>query len=75
MERDLTPPPKEENIRKMATILGQDPDNVLALAGKVSSDMFAIIKNNPSIAQFLRAHPNVTGEQLEAISHKDSKST
>jgi len=32
------PPPVEEKVRKIAEIIGHDPDELLALAGRVASD-------------------------------------
>ncbi|MCF8056163.1 MAG: helix-turn-helix domain-containing protein [Desulfocapsa sp.] len=37
VERGETPPPSEAKIQLLATELGEDPDMLLALAGKVSS--------------------------------------
>jgi HTH-type transcriptional regulator, competence development regulator len=47
VERGLVPPPSEATIVRLATDLGEDPDMLLALAGKVSSDLQAIILRRP----------------------------
>jgi HTH-type transcriptional regulator, competence development regulator len=48
-------PPKEENIKKMAIILGIDQDELLARAGKISSDLQEIISTKPALyASLLR---------------------
>jgi len=47
VERGLVPPPSEATIVKLAADLGEDPDMLLALAGKVSSDLQAIILRRP----------------------------
>jgi transcriptional regulator with XRE-family HTH domain len=47
VERGLVPPPSEATIVRLATDLGEDPDVLLALAGKVSSDLQAIILRRP----------------------------
>jgi transcriptional regulator with XRE-family HTH domain len=60
IERNEVAPPSEEKVRALAEDLGEDPDVLLALAGKVSSDLLAII----------RARPEVFGElirQLKAV--------
>jgi len=50
--------PKEEKIAALARELGENPDVLLALAGKVSSRLLAIIRRRPQMfAQLL--------EQLE----------
>src|SRR4029450_11804700 len=40
-------PPAEDKVRKIAEIIGRDADELLALAGKVSSDLSEIIKKRP----------------------------
>ena len=47
VERDEFPPPGEETVKKFALALNQNPDELLALAGKVSSDLPAIIQQRP----------------------------
>jgi transcriptional regulator with XRE-family HTH domain len=55
IERDEQPPPSEESIRAIATVLGEDPDVLLALAGKVSADLQRIIRSRPRLfADLLR---------------------
>lgn len=39
VERDEFAPPAEEKVKAIAKILGRDPDELLALAGRVSSDI------------------------------------
>jgi transcriptional regulator with XRE-family HTH domain len=62
------PLPGEETIRRMAQILGQDPDALLALADKVAADVLAVIIKQPAYARFLRAHKHLTKDQLETLS-------
>jgi transcriptional regulator with XRE-family HTH domain len=55
VERGLVPPPSEATIVKLAADLGEDPDVLLALAGKVSSDLQAIILRRPrEFAELIR---------------------
>ena len=55
IERDLVPPPSEDTIRRLALDLGEDPDLMLAMAGKVSSDLQEIIRHRPQLfADLLR---------------------
>ena len=49
MERDEVSPPGEETLLKLALELGEDPDVFLALAGKVSADLRAIILSRPKL--------------------------
>jgi transcriptional regulator with XRE-family HTH domain len=55
IERGETPPPSEAKIRLLAQELGEDPDALLALAGKISSDLQAAIVKRPRLfAQLIR---------------------
>jgi transcriptional regulator with XRE-family HTH domain len=55
IERGEMAPPGEGTIRKLAAELGEDADMLLALAGKVSSDLREIIRRRPRLfAELLR---------------------
>ena len=55
VERDEFPPPAEDKVRKIADIIGCDADELLARAGRVSSDLSEIIKQRPrELATLLR---------------------
>lgn len=55
IERGEQPPPGEKTILALARELGEDPDVLLALAGKVSADLQAIIRKRPTLfAQLIR---------------------
>ena len=55
IERDQMAPPSEAAIRRLATELNEDPDLLLAMAGKVSSDLKGIILGRPRLfADLLR---------------------
>lgn len=49
VERGETPPPSEEKVKALALELGEDPDVLLALAGKVSSDLQEVIRKRPEL--------------------------
>lgn len=49
IEREDVAPPSEEKIRALALDLNEDPDVLLAMAGKVSSDLLAIIRKRPQL--------------------------
>ena len=55
VERGEQPPPSERTIAALARELGQDTDVLLALAGKVSADLQAIIRRRPTLfAELIR---------------------
>src|SRR5580704_15660515 len=47
IERDEFPPPVEDKVRAIAKIINCDADELLARAGRVSSDLSDIIKRRP----------------------------
>ena len=49
IERGLEAPPSEETIVKWADELGVDRDAMLALAGKISSDLAEAIQKRPEL--------------------------
>lgn len=55
VERGEVAPPSEATTLKLAHELGEDPDVLLAMAGKVSSDLQAIIRKRPQVfAELIR---------------------
>lgn len=60
IERGLEPRPSESTTRALAKALGEDPDILLALVGKVSSDLQEIICKRPQLfAQLIRELKNL----------------
>ncbi len=60
IERGLEPRPSEETTRALALELGEDPDLLLAMAGKVSRDLQDIICKRPQVfAQLIRELKNM----------------
>ncbi len=49
IERGDVAPPSEAKIRALAEELGEDPDVLLAMAGKVSTDLQEIIRKRPQL--------------------------
>ena len=55
VERGEEAPPSEPRIRALARALDEDPDVLLALAGKISEDLQAIIRRRPALmAEIIR---------------------
>ena len=68
IEREELPPPAEGRVKEIARLLEQDPDELLALAGKVASDLNEIIRNQPrEMASFLRSASGLSGQELERL--------
>jgi len=56
IERNEVAPPGEETIKRLSRDLELDPDVMLALAGKVSSDLQEVIRKRPLLfSKMLRA--------------------
>ena len=56
IENGKLAPPGEDTIKRLAEVLDEDPDVLLALAGKVSTELKAIIAKRPQLfAQLLRS--------------------
>lgn len=49
IERDQQPPPGEGTVRRLAEILGEDADMLLAMAGKMSDDLKQVILKRPRL--------------------------
>jgi transcriptional regulator with XRE-family HTH domain len=74
VERDEFPPPAEDKVRKVAGVLGLDADELLALAGRVASDLTDIIRERPrEMADFLRAAKGLTAEDMARLARQAQK--
>lgn len=68
IERGDTPPPSEQAIRRLAAELGEDPDFLLGLAGKIASDVCEIITKRPILfAELIRCLSDFSDEQLMTL--------
>src|SRR3954453_5315771 len=68
IERDELPPPAEARVKAIARLLDQDPDELLALAGKVASDVSDMIKERPrEMASFLRTARGLGPEEIRRL--------
>ena len=67
-ERDEFPPPAEDRVREIAKILGCDVDDLLARAGRVSSDISDIIKRHPvQLAALLRTTKGMSADDINRL--------
>lgn len=61
-------PPTAERIRKMAELLGENPDQWIALAGRLPDDVAEIIRDAPeTMPALLRAAKGLTADQLRKV--------
>ncbi len=68
VERCEVAPPSEETIIRWAHALGEDPDFLLAKAGKVSADVREIIIEHPQLfTELLRKLRGVPDAQLSQM--------
>jgi transcriptional regulator with XRE-family HTH domain len=69
VERGEVPVPTEEKIFALAQVFERDPDELLAAAGRVASDLPPILNRLPrEMAAFLgRVGPRVTPEDMQEI--------
>ena len=71
VERDEFKPPTEEKVRAIAEALGQDADELLSLAGRVSADLADIIQRHPrEMATFLRAANGLSAEEMQRLAEE-----
>src|SRR6476660_8087245 len=71
IERGEFDPPAEDKVRRIAKTMGHDPDELLALAGRVASDLTDIIRQRPrEMADFLRAAKGLTAEDMARLARR-----
>jgi len=69
-----TKPPGEQRILDLARELEEDPDVLLAMAGKMSADLHAIVLSNPqafaSLLRQLKGAPERTIKHVEHVARE-----
>ena len=71
IERDHVAPPSEAAITRLAQELGEDPDLLLAMAGKVSSDLQHIILHRPQLfAELLRQLKDAPDHAIQSVARE-----
>ncbi len=71
IERDQVAPPSEATIRRLAGELGEDADLLLAMAGKVSSDLRNIIIRRPQLfAELLRQLKDAPDHTIQSVARE-----
>jgi hypothetical protein len=68
VKRDEFPPPAEDKVKAIAQIIRCDTDELLARAGRVSSDLSDIIKRHPrELAALLRTTKGLTADDMAKL--------
>jgi transcriptional regulator with XRE-family HTH domain len=68
VEQGNADPPTAERVRKMAGLLGEHADELIALAGRVPDDLPGIIQKQPTkMPELLREASGLTAEQLHRL--------
>jgi len=74
VERDEFLPPAEDKVRAIAGIIGCDTDDLLARAGRVSTDITDIIKRHPvELAALLRTTKGLTADDIARLAREAQK--
>lgn len=74
VERDEFAPPAEDRVKAIAAILDLDADDLLARAGRVSSDISRIIKRQPvALAALLRTTEGLSAEDITRLVRQAQK--
>jgi HTH-type transcriptional regulator, competence development regulator len=67
LENSRGEPPGEQTVRNLARELGADAEQLLALAGKIPSELRARAAEDPEFALLLRRLPSLPDSVLERI--------
>ena len=71
VERDEFAPPTEEKVRAIAQIIDCDPDELLAMAGRVPSDLADIIKRHPvEMSALLRTANGLSADDIARLTRE-----
>lgn len=70
-EQGDAPPPTDERLRQIAKVLGEDPDELIAMAGRVPEGFSKAVQQNPQeMATFLREVSGLTAEQIAKLTQQ-----
>ena len=72
---DEKTPPAEDVIQKLATVLNDDLDELMQLAGRVPEDVEQVLKGDPGMPAFLRSakEQNDSGDDLMKLLEAQKK--
>lgn len=72
VENDRLPPPAADTIVRICDALGVKPDDLLALTGKMPSDVKEMLSASPAAQQFIRQaqEMKLTDEEWQMLSRR-----
>ena len=71
VEQSNVDPPTAERVRRMAELLGENPDEWIALAGRVPEDMSEMIQKRPTeLPDLVREASGLTAEQIRQLTEQ-----
>ncbi len=74
VEQGNVMPPTADRVKRMAELLGENPDLWIALAGRVPEDLPGIIQKQPTaMPELLREASGLTADQLRKLSEQAKK--
>lgn len=68
LENDRGEPPGEKTVRRLAEVLHEDEEELLALAGKVPEQLRERAQRDVAFARLVRRLPDLTDKELRDIS-------
>jgi len=75
IERGEFPPPAEDKVVAIADALGQDRDELLAMAGRIASDLAAVIREQPrELAELLRILRDLSPDAVRRLTETARRS-
>lgn len=64
----IAKPPTAERVKKMAELLGENPDEWIGLAGRIPEDLSDIIQQQPTeLPELLREASDLSAKQLQQL--------
>lgn len=74
VEQGEADPPTAERVKKMAILLNENADEMIALAGRVPEDLPEIIQSKPTeIPELLREASGLSAEELRKLTEQIRK--
>ena len=74
VEQGAADPPTAERVKTMAELMGENADEMIALAGRMPEDLQEIIQRQPmEMPELLREASGLTSEQLRKLTEQIRK--